>query len=98
LEAGLRALQSELSADPTAGDLDAGTGGLRKIRMPDADRNKGKRSGARVHYLLLAEHAVIYLMFVYTKDEISALSTDQKKALKRIVDEIKFEWNARRLP
>lgn len=42
------ALQCELTADPEAGDVIAGTGGLRKIRM--AAKGKGKRGGARVIY------------------------------------------------
>ena len=53
LEAGLRGLQAALMANPTQGDLDPGTGGLRKVRIPDAGRGKGKRGGARVHYLFL---------------------------------------------
>ncbi len=96
LESGLRALQSELSVNPSQGDVDPGTGGLRKLRMPDVGRGKGKRGGARLHYLYLAEHAVIYLMFVYTKDELSRLSADQKKALKQVVSVIKDEWDRRR--
>lgn len=95
LEPVLRALQAELSANPTSGDLDAGTGGLRKIRMPDPLRGKGKRSGARVHYLFLPQSSVIYLLFVYSKDELAALSAAQKKMLKRIVDVIRAEWQAR---
>lgn len=92
LEAGLRALQSELSANPAQGDLDAGTGGLRKIRIPDAGRGKGKRGGARVHFLHLAKHGVVYLIFVYGKNELTALTADQKKDLKTVVDAIRREW------
>jgi hypothetical protein len=42
LEAGLQALQEALLANPGAGALDAGTGGLRKLRMPDAGGRQGK--------------------------------------------------------
>ena len=38
LELPLRELQMELMANPTAGDVDPGTGGLRKVRMPDPGR------------------------------------------------------------
>jgi hypothetical protein len=48
LEASLQRLQAELLANPEAGDVEPGTGGLRKIRMADPSRGKGKRSGARV--------------------------------------------------
>lgn len=95
LDSVIRPVQAELSANPLLGDLDAGTGGLRKIRVPDPSRGKGKRSGARVHYLYLPPHSVIYLLFVYSKDELDALNAAQKKVLKRIVESIRAEWRAR---
>ena len=45
-----RALQQLLMTRPEAGDLMPGTGGLRKLRFPDARRGKGKRGGPRVIY------------------------------------------------
>lgn len=47
---GFRKLQLLLMQAPTAGDLMEGAGGLRKMRMPDARRGKGKRGGLRVIY------------------------------------------------
>lgn len=95
LEQGLRDLQLHLTDNPEAGKLDPGTGGLRKVRMADASRGKGKRSGARVHYLWLSEHAVIYMIFAYSKDESDTLTPDQKRKLKTVVDAIKKEWKRR---
>jgi hypothetical protein len=95
LEVGLRQLQAELSADPERGDIDRGTGGLRKTRMPDTSRSKGKRGGARVHYLYLPNHSLVYLLFIYSKDEQAALTALQKKALKAVTDAIRAEWRAR---
>lgn len=92
LEEQLQKLQDTLLANPTAGRTDAGTGGLRKVRMPDPDRYKGKRGGARVHYLYLARHEVVYLLFVYRKGEQERLTPRQKKELKAAVDVIKSEW------
>jgi hypothetical protein len=91
LEEPLRALQIELVENPATGDVDAGTGGLRKVRIPDPVRNKGKRGGGRVHYLWIPNRKRIYLLFLYTKDELDSLSKDQKKALKKIVDQIVSE-------
>ena len=91
LDEEVRELQKELLQNPEAGDLDPGTGGLRKVRMADPTRGKGKRSGARVHYLWLPEKDRIYLLFVYSKDETSALSKDQKDSLKAVVQAIKGE-------
>lgn len=92
LEEQLRTLQDELLANPTVGRTDPSTGGLRKARMPDPDRRKGKRGGARVHYLYLARHEVVYLLFVYGKGEQERLTPRQKKELKAMVDVIKSEW------
>jgi hypothetical protein len=43
-------LQNELMGHPEAGDVIAGTGGLRKLRYVDRNRGKGKRGGLRVIY------------------------------------------------
>lgn len=95
LEENLRELQNALVADPAAGDVDSGTGGLRKVRMRDRRRTKGKRSGARVHYLYLEGHSVIYLLFVYGKDEQTRLTAREKKELEAVVDAIRSEWAKR---
>lgn len=95
LEENLRELQDALANDPAAGDVDAGTGGLRKVRMRDRRRSKGKRSGARVHYLYLEAHSVVYLLFVYGKDERNTLTAREKKELKRVVDAIRSRWERR---
>jgi len=92
LEEDLRELQATLLTNPEAGDTDSGTGGLRKIRMTASTRGKGKRSGARVHYLWLSSTGVIYLLFVYGKDEQETLNPAQKKQLKGVVERIKEEW------
>jgi hypothetical protein len=92
LEGPLRQLQLELLGNPEAGAVDPGTGGLRKVRMPDPSRGKGKRGGARVHYLWLPAASIVYLVFVYTKDELATLTPDQKRQLKSTVQAIKHEW------
>ena len=91
LDADLRSLQLELLQEPELGDLDPGTGGLRKVRMTAVARGKGKRSGARVHYLFLPDVSRIYLMFVYAKDEMATLTKAQKKQLRAVVQAIKTE-------
>ena len=94
LEDALRGLQLSLLENPTAGDLDPGTGGLRKVRMTDPTRGKGKRGGARVHYLWLPHRERIYLLFAYSKDEDDTLSQQQKKVLRAVVEGIKKESSA----
>jgi len=91
LESVLRDLQVELVEKPERGDLDTGTGGLRKIRMADPARSKGKRGGVRVHYLWLPHRRRIYLIFAYGKDEQESLTSDQKDVLKKVVQRIRRE-------
>ncbi len=85
----MRGLQLQLLDNPEGGEVDPGTGGLRKIRLGDPRRGKGKRGGARVHYLWLPHRSRIYLMLVYSKNDASTLTADQKKKLREIVVQIK---------
>ena len=81
----------DLAAHPTAGRLDPGTGGLRKVRIADPTRSQGKRGGARVHYLWVPPSRLVYFLFVYSKQEAGTLTRDQKKALAVVVRAIKRE-------
>ena len=47
--------QRELSNDPETGSVMPGCGGLRKMRVADPRRGKGKRGGVRVIYLHVEE-------------------------------------------
>jgi hypothetical protein len=85
LEEDLRQLQIHLERDPCAGDLDPGTGGLRKIRMTDSPRGQGKRGGVRVHYFFASRRQIIYLIHLYPKGEQDTLTHDQKQMLRRLV-------------
>ncbi|HEX2077780.1 MAG TPA: hypothetical protein VHG08_08730 [Longimicrobium sp.] len=85
LEEDLRQLQIQLEQNPGAGDLDPGTGGLRKIRMTDSPRGRGKRGGVRVHYFFAPSREVIYLIHLYPKGEQDTLTPDQKRMLARLV-------------
>ena len=66
-----------------------GCGGLRKIRVADPSRGKGKRGGIRVIYLHVTDADVIFLMDIYGKDEQAELTADQKKALKDLAESYK---------
>ena len=43
-------------------------------------------------YRYLREHSVLYLIYVYTKNEQDALLPNQKRAFKRLADTIRNEW------
>jgi hypothetical protein len=82
-------LQQILLQSPDAGDVIKNTGGLRKIRFGDATRGKGKRGGLRVIYYWWLGGSQFWLFTLYDKDELDDLSNDQRKALKkRLEDEI----------
>jgi mRNA-degrading endonuclease RelE of RelBE toxin-antitoxin system len=96
LEEELKDLQEDILANPEAGRLDPGTGGLRKLRVPDRRRAKGKRGGARVHYLWLSDKQLVYLLFVYGKDEADTLTPAQKRELRDVVNAIKTSQGRRK--
>ena len=87
----LRELQKVLLQNPKKGDSIAGTGGLRKIRIPRENRGKGKRGGARVLYVDVEIKELIYFINVYSKDEKDDLSEDEKKAFKAVIKFLKEE-------
>ena len=51
----------------------------------------GKRGGARVIYLDVYEKEKLYLLFAYPKKVQSDLTSEQKKAIKNLVELIKKE-------
>ncbi|MCY1179849.1 Toxin HigB-2 [compost metagenome] len=79
-----RELQQQLIANPEAGDLIQGTGGLRKIRI--AAKGHGKRGGARVIYYHFVSASQIAFLLAYPKGEQEDLTSDQKKALRQVVE------------
>lgn len=84
-----RALQNELLENPEKGDLMQGLSGLRKIRIVDSNRNKGKRGGARVIYYYYTSQETIYFLTAYGKNEMVDLTSEDRKALKEIIKLIK---------
>ncbi len=89
-DGGFSRLQEALMANPEAGEVIPGTGGLRKVRFSDARRSKGKRGGLRVIYYYWTGGAEFWLFTLYDKDEMADLTPKQREALKeRIKDELK---------
>ena len=80
-----RLLQLKLVADPEAGALIPGTGGLRKIRWQGSGR--GKRGGIRAIYYWATKNDVLLMLLAYPKNERDDLSGEQKKVLVTLVKE-----------
>ncbi len=84
-------LQQTLMANPVAGEVIEGSGGLRKLRFGDARRAKGKRGGLRVIYYYWTSGPEFWLFTLYDKDEAADLTTRQRALLKeRLKDELKM--------
>lgn len=80
-------LQGLLRTNPEAGDVIPGTGGARKIRIPDRGRGKGKRGGARVLYLHIPEVNWIWFLKGFSKDMQEDITPLEKKHLAQLAQE-----------
>ena len=79
----LKQLQLELLEDPNRGDLIAGSGGLRKIRL--ARKGGGKSGGFRVIYYRSTPD-VIFLLLAYPKNKQDNLSKAEVKLLREWIE------------
>lgn len=87
-------LQFELMANPSAGDVIPGSGGMRKMRFADARRGKGKRGGMRVIFYYWVGGPEFWLFTLYDKNTLDDLSKEQRSQLHRL---LKAELLARRI-
>ncbi len=80
-----RGLQEHLVQHPEAGSMDKATGGIRKLRW--SAEGKGKSGGVRVIYYWAVDKDRILLLFMYPKSEKDDLSPEERKVLRRIVEQ-----------
>jgi hypothetical protein len=90
-----RLLQEWLMRAPDLGALMQGTGGLRKLRIGDARRGKGKRGGLRVIYFHWQVGRQFWLFTIYEKGEMDDLSPEQKVLFRNV---LKTELRVRGIP
>ena len=64
-----------------------GCGGLRKLRIRDRKRQKGKRGGARIIYLQVPEVGQFLMLDVYGKHEKDDLTSTEKRSLRELARE-----------
>jgi len=76
-----------LAADPKAGALIPGLGGIRKLRFAPAGR--GKSGAFRVIYYLLDDNTPLLALLLYAKNEQSNPTPEQRKRLLHAVEAIK---------
>ena len=85
----LEELEKVLLKNPHVGDVIQDTGGARKMRIQLEGR--GSRGGGRVIYIDVFEKEQLYLLFAYPKNVQDDLTPDQKKAVRKLVEDIKKE-------
>ena len=78
------ALQNAIVANPEAGDLIRGSGGVRKLRWGLAGR--GKRGGARVIYYLRLRQGQVWMLTLYAKNETDSIPGPILKKIKEELD------------
>jgi hypothetical protein len=76
-----------LAANPKAGDLMQGTGGVRKLRW--ARGGRGKSGGVRVIYYFHSDVMPLYLLTVFGKNERANLSKAERNELAGLVRMLK---------
>ena len=91
LTAGQRDAVIDLVAyEPTCGDINPGSGGLRKVRI--GRDGIGKRGGTRVVYYFYNEDYPVLLLALYAKNEKSDLTTAEKREFAASMREIVRQW------
>lgn len=78
-----RQMQLLLIKFPEIGKVIKGSGGVRKIRW--ASSGTGKRGGIRVLYYYMNQLDQIYMLFAFSKSDLSDLSNEQLRLLKNVV-------------
>jgi hypothetical protein len=75
---------SFIAADPAAGAVMRGSGGVRKVRW--AREGTGKSSGVRVIYLIRNAAAEVYLLTLYAKSKSANISPATLKEIRRALE------------
>ncbi|KAA8980817.1 type II toxin-antitoxin system RelE/ParE family toxin [Halospina sp. K52047b] len=86
-------LQRDLMENPVKGDRIQGTGGLRKLRFKG--KGKGRRGGLRIIYYWFVDGQQFWLFTLYSKGEMANLTEDEKKVLKRLLEQEKAQRGGR---
>ena len=85
----LSAIQRELLEKPDRGTMVPGLGGVRKARIANPGRRKGKRGGYRYLYLYFERRQHIHLLILLDKNEQEDASDEQRRQMRDWVAQIK---------
>ena len=87
----LKTIQDELQKKPDRGAMVPGLGGVRKARVANPERGKGKRGGYRYLYLYLEKKRHIHLLVLLDKNEQEDLSEEQRKQVRQWAAQVRKE-------
>src|SRR5438552_2591442 len=91
-----RRLESALLAWPQAGQVMAGTGGLRKIRYAPLASSGGKSGGIRVCYAWFPAFDQLFFVMAFAKNEQANLTAAEKKQVRKLLQAIGDDLEKRR--
>ena len=78
-------IENDLLENPERGPVIQGTAGVRKARVADPTRGKGKSGGFRYMYYYIERDGQIFLLMIFSKNEQADLTAQQKKLLTQAV-------------
>lgn len=74
-----------IAANPTAGSVVRGSGGVRKVRW--TQKGRGKSGGARVIYFNRLAYGEIWLLTIYAKGDRSTIPAYELKLIKGAIND-----------
>ena len=81
----LRELEFLILADPDAGAVTTGTGGLRKLRFSPSGWRRGKSGALRIGYSHDARLAKVLVLAVYAKNDKANLTPAERREIKQLL-------------
>lgn len=82
----MTAVVEVIAANPLAGDVIKGSGGLRKMRI--GLEGRGKRGGGRIIYWFYNDGFPAVLLWAFAKNEVSDLTKQQLTTLAKATDSL----------
>ena len=79
-----RALQEAIAANPEAGAVIPGSGGVRKLRWGVS--GGGKRGGVRVIYFQRVQRSVIWMLTIYSKKEADTIPVGVLRKIRKEIE------------